>query len=110
MFALVRFSIVTAPLAGSGLVGLAAGSAVTSLAVTVLVGQVIGATPAFVAGGPDGLSTSAFSLLVAALVLAFTLDGVLTVVLSMLSTRLTYDADVVIHRAITATMTASARI
>ncbi|SDS34146.1 ABC transporter ATP-binding protein [Actinopolymorpha singaporensis] len=110
MFALVRFSITTAPRAGGGLVGLAALSAATSLAVTVLVGQVIGATPAFVAGDPDHSSMPAFALLVAALVLVFTLDGVLTVVLSMLSTRLTYDVDVVIHRAITATMTASARI
>ncbi|GAA2756437.1 ABC transporter ATP-binding protein [Actinopolymorpha rutila] len=110
MFALVRFSITVAPLVGGGLVGLAVLSAVTSLAVTLLVGQVIGATPAFVAGGPDSLSMSAFTLLVAGLVLVFTLDGVLTVVLSMVSTRLTYDADVVIHRAITATMTASARI
>ena len=106
----MRFSISVAPLVGGGLVGLAILSAVTSLAVTVLVGQVVGATPAFVAGGPDALSLSAFGLLVAGLVLVFTLDGVLTVVLSMVSTRLTYDADVVIHRAITATMTASARI
>ena len=99
-----------APLAGGGLVGLAILSAVTSLAVTVLVGQVVGSTPAFVAGGPDALSLSAFGLLVTGLVLVFTLDGVLTVVLSMASTRLTYDADVVIHRAITATMTGLARI
>lgn len=110
MLALVRFSIAVAPRLGGGLLAIAVLSAVTSLVVTVLVGQVVGATPAFVAGGPDALSLTAFSLLVAALVLVFTVDGVLTVVSSMATTRLMYDSDVAIHRAISATMTASSRI
>ncbi|MEQ7007411.1 ABC transporter ATP-binding protein [Actinopolymorpha sp. B17G11] len=110
MFALLRFSIAVTPRAGGGLLALAILSALTSLAATVLIGQVVGATPAFVAGGPGGSSPTAFALLVVALVFVFTVDGVLTVVSSMVTTRLTYDADLVINRAISATMTASPRI
>ncbi|WP_020578735.1 ABC transporter ATP-binding protein [Actinopolymorpha alba] len=110
MFALLRFSIVVAPRLGGGLLALAVLSAVTSLAVAVLIGQVVGLTPAFVAGGPGAPSLTAFSLLVAALVLVFTADGVLTVLSSMATTRLTYDSDEVVYRAISATMTASPRI
>lgn len=110
MLALARFSIVVAPWVSAGLLALAILSAVTSLVVTVLVGQVVGAAPGFVAGTADAPSLTAFSLTVAALVLVFTVDGVLTVVSSMATTRLTYDSDLVISRAISATMTASSRI
>lgn len=110
MFALLRFSIAVAPRAGGGLLALAVLSAVTSLAVTVLIGLVVGATPAFVAHGPRDSSPMVFALLVVALVFVFTVDGVLTVVASMVTTRLTYESDLVINRAVSATMTASPRI
>ncbi|MGH3490530.1 MAG: ATP-binding cassette domain-containing protein [Actinopolymorphaceae bacterium] len=110
MFALLRFSIAVAPRTGGGLLALAILSAVTSLAVTVLIGLVVGAAPAFVAGSPHGPSLAGFSGLVSALVLAFTVDGVLTVLASLVTTRLLYESDVVISREFSATMAASARI
>jgi ATP-binding cassette, subfamily B, bacterial len=110
MFALLRFSIAVAPRTGGGLLALAILSAVTSLAMTVLIGLVVGAAPAFVAGGPHGPSLAAFSGLVSALVLAFTVDGVLTVLASLVTTRLLYESDVVVSRDFSATMAASARI
>ncbi len=106
MLALSRFSWGMAPGMGAGLLVLAVANAVTSLVVTVLIGWVVGATPAFVDGNAAGPSPTVFSLAVAASVLVFTADGVLAMVTSMVTTRLMHASDTVIHRAISLTLTA----
>jgi ATP-binding cassette subfamily B protein len=110
MLALLRFSLSVSRRIGAGLLLSSAAGAMTSLASMVLIGQVIGRTPAFVAGGSDAPSLAGFSGLVAALVLVFTLDGVLTVLVNMSAVRMTYATDPVVHGGISATMVASPRI
>ena len=110
MLALLWFSVSVAPLAGTGLLLFSVAGAMTSLAQLVLIGQVVGQTPAFVAGGSNAPSFAEFSGLVAALVLVFTLDGVLTVLMTMSASRMTYVSDPPVYGEVCATMVASPRI
>jgi ATP-binding cassette subfamily B protein len=82
----------------------------TSLAQLVLIGQVVGRIPAFVSGGPAAPSFGGFAGLVAALVLVFTADGALTVLVDMSAQRLTYAADLPINGEISRIMVSSPRI
>lgn len=110
MFALLWFSISVARRPGIRLLAFSVGAALTSLAQLVLIGQVVGRTPAFVAGGPDAPSFGGYAGLVAALVLTFTIDGVLTVLVDVSAQRLTYEADFPINGEISRIMVASPRI
>lgn len=107
MVALVRFVLGLAPRVGGAWLASAVAGAAASLATAVLIGQVVGATPAFVSGGPDALSLPGIALLVAGLVVAFTVDGALVVLTSMTMDRLVYESDVVINRSVSAALVAS---
>lgn len=110
MFALLWFSISVAPRPGIRLLAFSVCGALASLAQLVLIGQVVGRTPAFVAGGTGAPSFGEFAGLVAALVVAFSIDGALTVLVDMSAQRLTYAADLPINGEISRIMVSSPRI
>ncbi len=110
MLALLRFSISVARWPGIRLLAFSIAAAITSLAQLVLIGQVVGRTPAFVSGGSAAPSFGGFAALVVALVLVFTADGALTVLVDMSAQQLTYASDLPINGEISRIMVASPRI
>lgn len=110
MLTVIRFALALSRWAGAGLLILATVGAATTLAITILIGEVVGRTPRLMAGSVDSEFLRGFVFLVGALILVFTVDGVLSVVVGLVAMRLTYLSDVVTRRAMSATMTQSSSI
>lgn len=111
MLALLRFALKASPRAAAMVAVMSLSSAAAALATTVVAGQMVGAIPDFIRSNPNNVwaTVPGLSVLTAVLVLAFTLDGVLTVLISVAARKLVYDSDVLIYRAVTSVMVESPR-
>lgn len=110
MLALFRYAIATVPRGGISIAVLAVLGAAASLGLTILTGRVVGDTPQFVAGGSQAPSTLLFSGLVLLLIVLFTINGVVVVLLDLAAAHTTLGSDRAIHCGVAAPLLASARI
>jgi ATP-binding cassette, subfamily B, bacterial len=97
---LLRFALAVSPRAGRILVFSAVLGAIASVGTTIMIGRAVGATDELVRSGPTTSSSGDLAVLITGLTLAFTADGVLLVLNRSAATRVTFDSDVVINRAV----------